>query len=369
MPAKILVVDDEKGFQRLVKSFSLQISQTKGYKYDFIFASNGKEALEKIQSVPQIDLILVDIRMPEMDGLTLLKEINSRNLGIKTIVVTTYINETNIRYSMNLRAWDFLPKPFDHQKLEQTIDNVLQLNSQKLDDTPTEESKKKIRTNSILRSARELTAPMRYKVVSKLIETLECEELEDLSYKIEAQTLNAKEIQAEKEALLFKANLADIPEEEWDTKTLLTFLENGLLEGGYIEERYTKRTLIKGNIKIYGPYFFLRWIKQGKPLSRFLGSEEPHLNPDSNVKVYRSKLAEEKQTTSEEEKLKTLSEQSVTQRFQPDFTTGSLVANTNKSLNTEFKEPTQTPISKSRPPIKLYGAKFDELKKQSEKSP
>lgn len=369
MPAKILVVDDEKGFQRLVKSFELQINQTKGNKYDFIFASNGEEALEKIESVPQIDLILADIRMPKIDGLSLLKEINNKNLGIKTIIVTAYKNMTNIRYSMNLRAWDFLAKPFSHQELEQTIDNVLQLNSENLDYKPTEESQKQIRLTSILKLAKELPVPKRYDVAAKLIETFEYEELEDLRYKIEAQALNAKEVKVEKDELLFKAELTNTPEEDLDAETLLTFLEKGLLEGGYIEERYTKRTLIKGNTKIYGPYFFLRWSKQGKALSRFLGREKPHLNPDSHIKIYKSKIAEEQQKLLGEKKLEPLSEQAVTQRLQPDFTGDSLAENTKRSFDPELKQTKQIPLGKPRPPIKLYGREFDELKKQSEKSP
>lgn len=361
MPAKILVVDDEKGFQRLVKSFGLEINQTKGNKYDFIFASNGEEALEKIKSVPAIDLVLADIRMPKMDGLSLLIEINNRNFGIKTIIVTAYKNMTNIRYSMNLRAWDFLPKPFSHQELEQTIDNVLQLSSQTLDDKPTEESQKQIRSTSILKWAKELPISKRYAVAAKLIETFDYEELEDLRYKIEAQALNAKEIQAEKDEVLFKAELADTPEEELGTETLLTFLEKGLLEGGYIEERYTKRTLAKGNIKIYGPYYFLRWLKQGKALSRFLGREKPNLNPGSNIKIYKSKIGEEQQKLLEEETLKNFSEQSTTQWLQPDFTTNSLATNTKKSSDPELKETKQTPLGKTQPPIKLYGSEFDKL--------
>ncbi|MEO6134255.1 MAG: response regulator, partial [Ginsengibacter sp.] len=68
--AKILVADDEADLEMLIKQKFRQKIREKSY--EFVFAINGKDALEKIKENPDIDILLSDINMPEMDGLTLL---------------------------------------------------------------------------------------------------------------------------------------------------------------------------------------------------------------------------------------------------------------------------------------------------------
>ncbi len=121
---KILVVDDEPDLQELVKQKFRQ--KIKGHEYEFHFAENGAEALEKISSDGTIDLILTDINMPVMDGLTLLSKINElNNKLLKSIIISAYGDMENIRTAMNRGAYDFITKPIDLKDLEITIEKSL----------------------------------------------------------------------------------------------------------------------------------------------------------------------------------------------------------------------------------------------------
>src|SRR5258708_39563283 len=103
--AKILVVDDEADLELLVKQkFRRKIREN---RYEFIFANNGEEALIKVQDNPDIDVILSDINMPVMDGLTLLTKLALANPIMKTVMVSAYGDMQNIRAAMNLGAFDF----------------------------------------------------------------------------------------------------------------------------------------------------------------------------------------------------------------------------------------------------------------------
>ena len=124
MPVKILVVDDEQPLERLLtQQFRKKI---RANEYEFIFARNGKEALEKIQLYSDLDMVLTDINMPEMDGLTLLKKMQELHLCIKTVVVSAYNDLKNIRQAMNWGAFDFVTKPIDFNDLEITINRTLE---------------------------------------------------------------------------------------------------------------------------------------------------------------------------------------------------------------------------------------------------
>ena len=127
---KIMVVDDEVDLEPLVKQkFRRQIRDG---AYDFIFAHNGLEALSKLIEFPEIGIILSDINMPEMDGLTLLMKLKElKNPGLKTVVVSAYGDMDNIRTAMNRGAFDFLTKPINFEDLEitinKTLDEILQI--------------------------------------------------------------------------------------------------------------------------------------------------------------------------------------------------------------------------------------------------
>lgn len=126
---RILVVDDEPDLETLIRQkFRKKIKES---EYEFLFAENGRHALETLDKNTDIDLVLTDINMPEMDGLTLLSKLNDRNDFLKTVIVSAYGDMENIRTAMNLGAFDFITKPIDFQDLEitmvKTIKNILQL--------------------------------------------------------------------------------------------------------------------------------------------------------------------------------------------------------------------------------------------------
>ena len=120
---KILVADDEADLELLIKQrFRRQIREN---KYQFVFALNGREALHQLQENKDIDIVLSDINMPEMDGLTLLNHLPEVNPLIKTVIVSAYGDMDNIRTAMNRGAFDFICKPVNFQDLEVTIEKTI----------------------------------------------------------------------------------------------------------------------------------------------------------------------------------------------------------------------------------------------------
>ncbi|MCG2589633.1 SpoIIE family protein phosphatase [Rhodohalobacter sulfatireducens] len=121
---KILVVDDEPDLQMLMMQKFRHKVRSK--EYEFLFAENGRDALDKISENSTISLILSDINMPKMDGLTLLDELQDlqRN-DLKAIMVSAYGDMENIRTAMNRGAYDFVTKPIDFNDLETTIEKTL----------------------------------------------------------------------------------------------------------------------------------------------------------------------------------------------------------------------------------------------------
>jgi adenylate cyclase len=122
--AKILVADDEPDLELLIKQkFRRQIREK---KYEFIFSLNGKDALEKLKQNTDVDVVLSDINMPGVDGLTLLTRLNELSPLIKTVIVSAYGDMDNIRTAMNRGAFDFICKPVNFDDLEATIEKTLQ---------------------------------------------------------------------------------------------------------------------------------------------------------------------------------------------------------------------------------------------------
>ncbi len=123
MPAKILVVDDEVGLERLIRQRFRKKIKTK--EFDFLFAPNGIAALDQLQAEGEVDMVLTDINMPSMDGLTLLTHLAKIDQTLKAVVMSAYGDIPNIRRAMNRGAFDFLTKPIDFQDLEVTIQKTL----------------------------------------------------------------------------------------------------------------------------------------------------------------------------------------------------------------------------------------------------
>ena len=124
MPIKILSVDDENDLELLLTQY-FRRKIRKG-EYDFHFAHNGLEALTMLLKEKDFDIILSDINMPEMDGLTLLTKINEmQNPALKCIMVSAYGDMGNIRQAMNNGAFDFATKPIDLDDLSLTIEKAI----------------------------------------------------------------------------------------------------------------------------------------------------------------------------------------------------------------------------------------------------
>jgi class 3 adenylate cyclase len=141
--AKILVADDEPDLETLIKQKFRQ--KIREQEYEFIFAVNGNDALDKIEQNPDVDIVLSDINMPEMDGLTLLSRLKENSPLIKSVIVSAYGDMENIRTAMNRGAFDFITKPINFEDLsvtmEKTILQVLQMR----------ETLKAIKENNILK--------------------------------------------------------------------------------------------------------------------------------------------------------------------------------------------------------------------------
>jgi class 3 adenylate cyclase len=141
--AKILVADDEPDLETLIKQkFRRQIRER---RYEFVFALNGNAALEEVGQHEDIDVVLSDINMPGMDGLTLLSKLNELSPLIKTVMVSAYGDMDNIRAAMNRGAFDFVCKPVNFDDLELTIEKTLKHVEQ------LKETLQAIRENNILR--------------------------------------------------------------------------------------------------------------------------------------------------------------------------------------------------------------------------
>jgi adenylate cyclase len=119
MTAQILVVDDEPDLEPLIRQrFRNQIRDG---SVNFLFARDGVEALATLKSGCRFDLVVADINMPRMDGLTLLQKLQENEENLSTIIISAYGDMANIRTAMNRGAFDFLTKPIDFLDLEATI--------------------------------------------------------------------------------------------------------------------------------------------------------------------------------------------------------------------------------------------------------
>jgi DNA-binding NtrC family response regulator len=124
MPYQILVVDDEPDLETLLRQkFRQKIRQN---YLQLIFAGHGSEALEKLKTNSDIDVVLVDIYRPEIDGLTLLTQLRELHPLIEVVIISACRELEHIRAAMNCGAFDFLTKPINFDDLEITLQKTLQ---------------------------------------------------------------------------------------------------------------------------------------------------------------------------------------------------------------------------------------------------
>ena len=118
------MVDDEVDIESLfLQKFRKEIRDK---KMSILFRQNGKEALQALKEHPDVELVLSDINMPEMDGLTLLEKIKNKNSTPKAIIISAYGDMKNIRTAMNRGAFDFITKPINFDDVSVTIDKAIQ---------------------------------------------------------------------------------------------------------------------------------------------------------------------------------------------------------------------------------------------------
>ncbi len=124
MPTKILVVDDEPDLELMIsQKFRKQVREK---ALEFYFSPTGVAALNKLLEDDTIDVVLTDINMPEMDGLTLLSKINELFPLVKSVIVSAYGDMKNIRTALNRGAFDFITKPIEFEDLEITLRKTIQ---------------------------------------------------------------------------------------------------------------------------------------------------------------------------------------------------------------------------------------------------
>ncbi len=121
---KILVVDDEVDLEQLM--LQQMRREIRRGRYSFEFAHNGVEALERLREEPDFDIVLSDINMPVMDGLTMLEQIPDVNPNIRAVMVSAYGDMENIRTAMNRGAFDFVTKPIDFEDLKVTVKRTVE---------------------------------------------------------------------------------------------------------------------------------------------------------------------------------------------------------------------------------------------------
>ncbi len=114
MPKLILVADDEQSVQEALRD----ILEDNGYRVEC--ASDGRQALDMIDRL-QPDAVLLDIRMPEMDGIQALEIINQRGQNVPVIVITAYGSTETTIEAMRLGAFDYLMKPLQVKELLEII--------------------------------------------------------------------------------------------------------------------------------------------------------------------------------------------------------------------------------------------------------
>jgi signal transduction histidine kinase len=220
MTTKILVVDDEQLLEYVIQQRFRQKIRAK--EIEFIFAHNGREALEKLAEFPPFDLVLTDINMPEMDGLTLLEKLSQIDNTLKAIVISAYGDMQNIRTAMNRGAFDFLTKPIDFQDMEITIQRALEtVKKVRQNLTEFQEVQTQLIQNEKMASVGQLVAGVAHEIynpVSFIIGNIEHAEnyfqelITALNIYQQHCSLNNPEVQTQIDALDLPFLLEDLPQ-------------------------------------------------------------------------------------------------------------------------------------------------------------
>ena len=118
MKKKILICDDERGVR---ESLKLILSD----KYDILFAEDGKKAIDEIKRNPDLKGMLLDIKMPILNGLELLKYVKKHNHRMPIIVVTGYQSVETAAEFLKIGAVNYITKPFRSQTVIETLEQAM----------------------------------------------------------------------------------------------------------------------------------------------------------------------------------------------------------------------------------------------------
>ena len=116
---KVLVVDDEQNSREGLS----KILTKEGYKVHI--AEDGEKALQEAEDY-KFDLIITDLRMPDMDGIEVLKKVREKNKSIGVVIVTAYGEVNSYLTAMNLGAFEYLNKPIHLEELRRVIKKALE---------------------------------------------------------------------------------------------------------------------------------------------------------------------------------------------------------------------------------------------------
>ena len=116
--AKILVIDDERSIRSTLK----EILEYEKYEVDL--AESGKEGLESFE-IGKYDIILCDIKMPEMDGIEVLEKIFEQSTDTQVIMISGHGNIDTAVQAIKMGAYDFIEKPLDLNRMLITIRNAM----------------------------------------------------------------------------------------------------------------------------------------------------------------------------------------------------------------------------------------------------
>lgn len=245
-PAKILVADDEKSLYHLLSKYFGE--QIRNRKYEFTYVQNGQQALNKIQT-EHFDLALIDIKMPVLDGLGLLKQLNQQQINIKTIIFSAYSTIEYLMSAIKERVCDYVVKP-NFEELEESIEKTLAINhkidlvkEEKISQTKDDFQEKKPYLGAVYSLAEELTPSEQYRLVYRLIANFKPEQFEDLQ-----------------ESLPSLASLAQ-KKQEMQEETLWQLLGK---EKSRIEPRVETRQLKTTQELKHYQYYYIRWPIPGQ---------------------------------------------------------------------------------------------------------
>ena len=114
---RILIADDEEGIRESLRLIL-------GVDYSLDFATDGEATLKKLTS-ESYDLALLDIKMPKLDGLEVMKRLKQQGIVVPILVLTAYQSVELAKEAIKLGALDYLPKPFERERILEAIRGVL----------------------------------------------------------------------------------------------------------------------------------------------------------------------------------------------------------------------------------------------------